>query len=138
MTDVSIYNALNTSIYNVLSGGTALTTELGGTAIYYGQAPDQASLPYVIWSYQYGAPENITPHEMSVQLVYARCYSATAAQAGTIDGMICNLLHKEELTVTGWNNFWLARETEIALPHTDQAGVKTWTAGAFYRVRLDT
>jgi len=138
MTDVSIYNALNTSIKNKLSGGTALVTALGGTAIYYGQAPDQAALPYVIWSYQYGAPENITPHEMSVQLAYVRAYAAGAAQAGTIDGLICGLLHKEELSVVGWNNFWLARETEIALPQTDSAGVTTWTAGAFYRVRLDT
>ena len=46
---MSAYNALNTGIYSTLSGGTALTTALGGTAIYYQQAPDEAALPYVVW-----------------------------------------------------------------------------------------
>jgi len=137
MTNVSLFNTLNTSIYNVLSGGTALTTALGGTAIYHGEAPSGKALPYVVWNYQYGGVENITPHEMSTQLVYIRAFASSASQGGTIDAAICNLLHKETLTVTGWSNFWLARETEIAMPEKDAAGITTWSIGAFYRIRLD-
>jgi hypothetical protein len=137
MGNVSIYNALDTSIWSTLSGGTALVTALGGTAIYPGQAPEKTSLPYVVWSYQYGGAENLTPRESTSQLVYVRAYANTAAQAGTIDALICALLHKATLTVTGWNNFWSSRETEIFLPEVDESKVTTWNAGAFYRVRLD-
>lgn len=137
MTNVSIYNALNAGLYSKLTGGTALITALGGTAIYYGQAPDDVNLPYVVWNYQYSAPDNMTPRESTTQLVYIRAYAASAAQAGTVDGLICDLLHKGSVTVTGWNNFWIARETEFAFPEVDEAKVTTWTAGAYYRVRMD-
>lgn len=137
MGNVSIYNALNAALWSTLSGSTALVTALGGTLIYPGQAPDKAPLPYVIWSYQYGGAENLTPRESSNQLVYVRAYAETQAQAGTLDGLICALLHKATLTVTGWNNFWSARETEISVPEVDDAKVTTWNAGAFYRLRLD-
>ena len=135
--NVSIQNALNTALYSTLSGSTVITTALGGTAIYYGQAPVNADLPYVVWSYQFGSPDNITPSESSSQILYVRAYSGTPAQAGTIDGYISAILHKGNLTVSGWTNFWLARETEFMLPETDESGNVTWTAGAFYRVRLD-
>jgi hypothetical protein len=133
---VSVYNVLNAGIYSKLSGGTALISALGGTAIYFGKAKDSQVLPYVVFSYQHGSPDNIVPSEMTTQLVYARAYAARSDQAGTIDGLISSLLHKQELTVSGWKNFWLARETEVAMPETDEAGVTTWTAGAFYRIRM--
>jgi hypothetical protein len=137
MTDVSAYNALNTALFNTLSGGTALVSALGGTAIYYGQAPDKAQLPYVIWSYEASGVDNITPSESTQQLVYIRAYTETAKAAGEIDGKVCDLLHKQTLSITGWSNFWLARETEIALPDVDSAGNTIWSMGAFYRVRLN-
>lgn len=137
MTDVSAYNALNTAIYNTLSGGTALVSALGGTAIYYGQAPSGVSLPYVIWSYEASSVDNITPSESTQQLAYVRVYTDTAKAAGEIDAEVCDLLHKQTLSVTGWSNFWLARETEIALPDVDDAGNTIWSMGAFYRIRLN-
>jgi len=137
MITASAFNALNKGIYDTLKGGTALISVLGGTALYYGQAPQDVSLPYVVWSYQYSSPDNITPSISTTQLVYIRAYAETAAQAGTIDARICDLLHKQTLSVTGWTNFWSARETEFAYPETDEAGVTTWTAGAYYRIRLD-
>ena len=137
MTNVSSYNALNTALYTTLSGGTALVSALGGTAIYYGQAPDNKPLPYVIWSYQTSGVDNITPSESTNQVVYIRAYTETAKAAGEIDGKVCDLLHKQTLSITGWSNFWLARETEIALPDVDSAGNTIWSMGAFYRIRLN-
>ncbi len=137
MTSISVYNALNTGLFNALKGGTALISALGGTAIYYGMAPRGRALPYVVWSYQYSSPDNMTPSESTTQLVYVRAYAATAGQAGTIDALISDLLHKQTLTVTGYTNFWSARETEFAFPEQDEAGVVTWTTGAYYRIRLD-
>ena len=129
-------NALNAAIYTKLTGGTALVTALGGTCIYHGVAPEGKALPYVVWSYTAGGHENMTPNESVNTVVYVRAYSTTAKNAATIDGLVAELM-ETELTVTGWNNYWLAREESIVLPEIDEAGKTTWSCGAYYRVRLD-
>ncbi len=135
---MSIQNALNAGMFSKLSGGTALVTSLGGTFIYFNQAPDDQSLPYVVWSYAGGVGhENITPSESINELLLVRGYAANPALAGTVDGQISALLHKQVLTVTGYTNFWTAREQAVHLSDVDDAGLTTWTSGAFYRVRLD-
>ena len=133
---MSAFNALNTGIYTTLSGGTALTGALGGTAIYYQQAPEAAALPYVVWSYQGGGDDNITPSRMKSLLVYVRGYAATPAQAGTIDAYCDALLHGKKITVTGWNNFWTAREEDIAIVENPPDAARIYSAGGIYRVRL--
>ena len=129
-------NALNAAIYTKLSGGTALVTALGGTCIYHGIAPEGRAMPYVVWSYVAGGHENMTPNESVNAVVYVRAYATTAKQAATIDGLAAELL-ETTLSVTGWNNYWLAREESIVLPDIDEAGKATWSCGAYYRVRLD-
>ena len=42
---MSFYNELNAAVYSQLSGGTALVSALGGTAIYHGVAPEGRALP---------------------------------------------------------------------------------------------
>lgn len=132
----SPYNDLNKSIYTKLAGGTALTTALGGKYIYQGVAPEGKALPYVVWSYAAGGADNFTPRESVQEVVYVRAYADTAKGAATIDAHINNLL-SGTLTVTGWNNFWLAREEDFLLPEIDEAGKHTWACGAYYRVRMD-
>lgn len=133
-------NALNAALYTTLSG-TALTALLaGGTAspsVYFEQAPDDATLPYVVWSYA-GGPghENRTPHETVDELVYVRGYAAAPAQAGTISSAIDGLLHGVTLNVSGWTNFWCARTQNISRMELDAAQVKTWSRGSFFRVRM--
>lgn len=129
-------NALNAALNTRLAGGTALVAALGGTAIYHGIAPEGKAQPVVIWSYSGGGHENMTPNQSVNEIVYIRAYAATAKQAATIDGLVATLM-ETNLTVTGWSNFWLAREEDIYLPETDEAGKTTWSCGAYYRVRLD-
>ena len=133
---MSIYNALDTAIYNTLSGGTALTAALGGTAIYYQQAPDGAALPYVVWSYPAGGDDNLTSSRMKSMVAYVRGYADDAAQAGTIDAYCDALLHGKALTVTGWTNFWSAREEDIALVENLPDKTRVYSAGGYYRIRL--
>jgi hypothetical protein len=68
------YNALNATLYTALSSRAALGTLLAGTAaVYFEQAPDDATLPYVVYSYAGGAGhENQTQHETVDELVYVR------------------------------------------------------------------
>jgi len=134
---MSIYNALNSAISSTLSGGTALTTALGGTAIYYEQAPDNTPLPYVIWSYPAGGDENMTSNRMKNMVAYVRGYASKADQAGTIDSYCDALLHGKALSVTGWsNNFWSAREEDIAYVENLPDKTQVYSAGGYYRFRL--
>jgi len=130
-----MFNAVNTAVFNKLDVS-ALTTLLGGTAIFYQQAPDHEAVPYVVWSYMAGGDENLTPSRMKNNVLFVRAYTSNQAQAGTIDAAIDALLHNQELTVSGWTNFWMARETDLSLIENPASGEKNYMAGGTYRVRL--
>lgn len=134
---MSAFNALNTAIYGQLAAGTALIAALGGSALYYQQAPDHAPLPFVVWSWQAGGDENMTAHRSKNLMILFRSFAANPEQAGTIDALVDARLNNQALSVSGWQNFWTARETEIALVDNPPSGVKSYMAGAVYRVRID-
>jgi hypothetical protein len=133
---LSAFNALNSAINSRLTSGTALVSALGGTAIYHGYAPENRALPFVVWSYSGGGAENMTPNASVNEVIYIRAYATTAKKAAQIDAQVA-LLMETDLSLTGWNNYWLAREDELYLPELDDAGKTTWSCGAYYRVRLD-
>lgn len=134
MTD--FFGAMGTAIYGKLSGGTALTTALGGTTIYSEQAPDGASLPYVVFSHQGGGPENITHGGLRNDIWFVRAYAASRAQANALDGLMEDLLSGKTLTVTGFTNFCTFREQDLQMVENPPSGARVYMAGAMYRVRL--
>ena len=131
-------NALASALYSRLQG-TALTSLLAGTtSIYHMQAPEGESLPYVIFSLQGGGDENLDANRTKNLIVFVRGYSgSSAAQAGSIDAQIDGLLHLTPLTVSGWTNIWLSRETDLETVDNDPDGQKVFMQGGFYRVHLD-
>jgi hypothetical protein len=132
-------NALNAALYTAMTANASLGTLLAsGTAIYFDQAPDAASLPYVVWSYA-GGPghENASRHETVDELVYVRGFAARPDVAGSISGQIDSTLHGKTLSVSGWVNFWTTRTQNISNVEIDSAQQKTWSRGSFYRVRLE-
>jgi len=40
------------------------------------------------------------------------------------------------LTVSGWSNFWAAREEDVSTVEVTESGNKIWMAGGLYRLRL--
>ena len=135
-------NALNTAMYTTLSG-TALTSLLaGGTAspsVFFEQAPDNQTLPYVVWLYPSELDTNIIPHRMKDIVVRAYAVASAPAQAGTIDSAIDTLLHNKTLTLgtpSGYTNIWTRRENGYQLITTSPAGIRYYTSGADYRVEL--
>ena len=127
---------LRDAIYSQLANGTALTTALGGTAIYHLHAPDGAALPYIVFGWQGGGDLNIDPNETNESVQFVRVYAATDAQAGTIDGLIRARLHKPEgFAVTGYNVVWCCREGDYETVETT-AGSDIYTQGGFYRIRI--
>ena len=129
-------NAINYGLNSALAGGTALISLLGGTAIYHGQAPESASLPYVVFSQQGGGPENTHADDARDLLYFVRGYATTGKAAGDIDDAISALLHRKSITVSGWRNFWLARETDYEFVETTATGGLIFTAGGIYRIRI--
>ena len=129
-------NALNAGIYTALSSGTALTALLGGTSIYHLQAPDDAALPYVVYSWQGGGRVGFVPN-LTDQLEFIRAYGTTAYQAGTIDGAITALLDGVAISVTGWTVAMLHRQDDFESVETLPSGDKTYAMGGIYRVVMD-
>jgi len=136
---MSIQNLLNTALYTKLSGTALGTLTAGGTAspsVYFAQAPDNATVPYVVWMFPSELDENTIPHRMKNVVVRAYAVAAAPAQAGTIDAAIDTLLNGGTLTVTGWTNIWTHRENGYQLVSTSQSGVRYYTSGADYRVEI--
>lgn len=136
---MTVQNVLNAAIYSRLQGTGGLTSLLAGTTdIYFQQAPDNVSFPYVVFSHQGGGDENETGNRTKNLVYFVRAYSRTGpANAGSIDAQIDASLHLIPITASGWANFWIAREDDIAAVEYGDNKEKTWMAGGFYRIRLD-
>lgn len=132
-------NELAGAMYSRLTGGTALTNLLASTtSVYQGRVPDGALFPYVVFNLQGGGDENITPSRMKNLLLYVRGYSKTSANnAASIDAQIDALLHRQTLSVSGWVNFWTAREMDLDGFEPMPNGETIWNAGGMYRIRID-
>lgn len=130
---MSVQSALDAAIYTAIGG----TNTNAGTAVFLNIAPDNYSLPYVVWSYVNEGDRNETPHRLKDVVLFIRAYAATATAAKTIDSQIDGKLHRKVLTVTGWTNFLSRRESGRSLVETDAAGKKIYMVGADYRFLLD-
>lgn len=131
-------NALDAALYSRLQG-TAITSLLAGTtSIFHLQAPEGASLPYVVFNIQGGGDTNDTANRLKNLVVFVRAYSVnSAAQAGSVDAQIDTALHLAPLTVSGWTNLWLARETDLETVENEPNGRQVFMSGGLYRSILD-
>jgi hypothetical protein len=127
---MSIQPALNTAIYTAIGG----TITSAGSRVYFLNAPDNPTLPYVIWDYVNEGDRNDTSHRLKNCVLFIRAYATTPAAAGTIDGQIDTALHEKTLSVSGWTNIQTRRENGMSLAETDAAGKKTYMCGADYRI----
>jgi hypothetical protein len=129
--------ALETALYNKLVGAADLITELGGTFIYNKQAPQDPNQNYVVFNQQGGGDVNDTPIRERNVLYTVFGIALTQEKAAAIDSDIDAALHLAELTISGWSNLWLARETDINISQIDSGGVTRYHAGGIYRVVMD-
>jgi len=132
-------NAISKGIYDTLKAGTALTALLAGTtSIYNMQAPDSATLPYVVFNLQGGGWDANLPTDAINVLYYIRGYTKfSAAAAGSIATQIDALLHGKTITVSGYTNYWCNHESEIEFVENLPSGDKIYNSGYYYRIRLD-
>jgi len=131
-------NAVETALYTALNGEAAITALLASaTSIFNQLAPQGSSYDMVVFAQASGVEENETPTR-SRDLVYMiKGVSDTGfLAAGGIDTQIDTLLHDSALTVTGYTNFWLARESDLRFLETTAEGENYYHAGALYRFRI--
>lgn len=131
----TVISALDTGLYTKLNVS-AITTLLGGSKIYAMIAPIGTALPYVIWQWQGGGDENLTPSRMRNIVYTVKAVADTKAAAAAIDAQIDAALHSQELAVPGWTNFWLAREGDIQYAEVEDDGNVVYHIGGMYRIRL--
>jgi len=130
-------NAIETGLYSALSGDTALTGELGSTAIYNRHAPQGTDRPYVIFFHAGGGHENINPSDLQNHLYMVKAVADGSKQAGTIDDLVIDVLHQGTLTVSGYTNIYMARENEVQVTEVARDGKPIYHCGGYYRVRID-
>lgn len=134
-------NALDSAIYSKLQSTSGLTSLLAGTtSIYSVQAPENATLPYVVFNVQGGGDDNETAHRTKNLVVFIRGYAegmGAKKTAGSIDAAIDTALHLSSFTVSGWSNFWLAREEDLETVENPPSGSPIFMVGGLYRVRIE-
>lgn len=132
-------NAFDVAIYNALAGNSALTTALGGTAIFQWMAPQNTDPPYVVYNKQAGTPQHTfggVAYENDLYTVRAVTAGPSASQAGTIARLIDAALADKALTITGYAHLFLRRVSDVDYPEV-VAGQRHQHQGAMYRVLAD-
>ena len=133
---MSLENA-GSALYSVLTGGTALVGKLGGTAIYNRLVPQGTACPYVLFFRSAATEQNSSPRRARDLIYTVKAVTQDdLKEAEDIDVEIDTLLHGAALTITGWGNYWTARETDISYLELGAAGVIYYHVGAQYRVRI--
>jgi hypothetical protein len=133
---MAIFTAMGSALYSKLAAGAALTSMLGGTAIYDTLAPQTQPTPWVVFFHSAGGDDNTSPRRARSLVYTVKAVSTVGSlEAGEIDDLVDTLLHEQTLTVTGWGNYWMARVADIAYTE-ESGGVLFWHRGGQYRIRI--
>lgn len=138
-------NAVEIALYQRLIGTAALVNLLASaTSVYTQEAPQGAAYPMVVFNKQAGTDDNDNPHRARQLLYQVKAIVASKQATGAdytlkdalaIDEQIDAALHLKPLTVTGWTNFWIVRESDV-LYDEDASGKRFYHAGGLYRLRI--
>lgn len=124
--DTALYAALNISaITNLATGG-----------VWNKIAAEGAELPLVIFQWQGGGDENMTPRRSRNPVYTVKALTLANDDGLAIDAQIDLTLHHQTLTVAGWSNFWTAREGDVSYVETDATGRVIYHNGGMYRLRI--
>ena len=132
MTDA--IGALDTGLYAKLNISNITNLAVGG--IWAMVAKKDTPLPYVVFQWQGGGEQNLTPSRIRnvVYTVKAVAYAKSSATA--IDTQIDAALHDQTLSVSGWTNWATTREDDVQYAEVAEDGRVVWHIGAVYRFRL--
>lgn len=127
--------ALDTALYNKLNVS-AITTLLGGARIYSAIAPKDTPLPVIIFQWQGGGEQNLTPTRMRNVVYTVKAIATSKSAALDISAKVDAALHDQTLNVSGWTNYATTREDDVQLVEVAEDGRVLYHMGAIYRFRL--
>lgn len=125
--------ALETALYSKLNVSAITNIATGG--VWNKLAPQGTSLPYVVYQWQGGGDDNITPTRGRNLVYTVKALAADADTAESIDEQIDIALHYQTLTVSGWTNYRMCREGDVNYSEME-LGVPVFHIGAMYRIEV--
>lgn len=138
--------ATRRALYGKLAGDSTLNALLGTPAsgysksIYFQQAPQGATHPFVIFAKQAGTPREAmgdpSALETDVWLAKGVDRSTSADVAESIQARIQTLLNDASLSISGATLLYLRRQSDVQYPETTD-GVQYQHAGSLFRVVTD-
>lgn len=135
-------NATDTALYTALTGASALTTLLAGTAhVYKDLAPEGTDPPYVVFQTQSPSTPRHTfggvAYENALITVRGVTQGPSAALAGSIAVQIDAALHDQALTISGHTHMYCRRVQDVDYPELAAGGQRYVHRGAIYRILAD-
>jgi len=93
--------------------GSAPVTAIVGQKVYNLQAPASVALPYVIFYQASGVISNSVPRDTLNHVFRVEARASSGTGAITLAGAIYDALHEQELTLSGWSNYWMVVTNEM-------------------------
>lgn len=116
-------------LYARLSTDATLIDALGGTKIYHTVAPPGVDVPYVTFQ-PYSQVEEQWPGRAERTNWLVRCIANTQMLAGSIDSIVCDIIHNREGgTYSGWTVYDARRKSSIW--NYDDAAKNFYSGGVF-------
>ena len=131
--------AMETGVYNLLKGGTALVALLAdGTAGIYHGRPQEANgiptAPYLVWSVIDDSASNMTPTDERNVILDIRGIATTSEGAALIGDAI-EARMKTEATISGWNTIYQRLEASVEMIE-DRGGKPIYHDGGRYVLEI--
>jgi hypothetical protein len=127
----ALYQKLNVaSVTNLLGSGSA--------SLVHAEAPPTAAFPLCMFHKQSGITDNLafggTHMNNHLWLVKGVTRAPSASLAEQIDKAAYDVLHFKALTITGGDDLFLSRESDVNYSELD-GDTKFWHVGGLYRIK---
>ena len=129
-------NQVDAALYAILSDNAELGEKV--TGVYNAVAPETAEYPFVIFNEQSGTDSYVFgdySHRNLVYLVKCVAKSPSAKVAGEVYDIIESILMDRQLTMDGYKNIYLRRESDVKYPEVVD-GIQYWHVGALYSITV--
>lgn len=107
----------------------------GGTAIYDTLALDGQAYPYLLMQYISGGVQTTTPLDTRREVWQVKAVSDDHTIAHSLAAAIRAALHRQPLSVTGWQHLWTVQLDAIWQVEVSGRAI-VYHAGATYRIWL--
>lgn len=131
-------NDLETALRAALTSQGSVTSLLATVgSVFNIVVPDGYAYPVIVFNLQGGGDLNDTPRRAKEPVYQVKAISAVSMfQAGQIDAAVDAVLHDGALSVSGWTNYWCARESDVRYAELAQDGKRFYHSGGLYRIGI--